>query len=70
MAIEEACGFRDLDRELQKAGVVVLGISADSGESHARFAQKDGVARQHWKRVADAAKHPEQMWEAVRGGRA
>jgi len=27
-----ACGFRDLNKELQKAGVVVLGVSADSGE--------------------------------------
>ena len=37
---KEACGFRDLDRELQKSGVVVLGVSSDSGESHATFAQK------------------------------
>src|SRR5436305_2032577 len=37
---KEACGFRDLNKELQKAGVVVLGVSADSGESHTKFAQK------------------------------
>src|SRR5207237_8539668 len=37
---KEACGFRDLNKELQKAGVVVLGISSDSGESHTKFAQK------------------------------
>jgi peroxiredoxin Q/BCP len=37
---KEACGFRDYWKELQKAGVVVLGISADSGASHAKFAAK------------------------------
>jgi peroxiredoxin Q/BCP len=109
---KEACGFRDLNTDLQKADVVVLGISSDSGESHAKFAQKyrlpftllsdperkvmtawgaygdkmmygkktkgvirstvwvgpDGVVRKHWRKVADAAKHPEQVWAAVRGG--
>jgi peroxiredoxin Q/BCP len=37
---KEACGFRDLWKDLQKAGVVVLGVSADSPESHARFSDK------------------------------
>jgi thioredoxin-dependent peroxiredoxin len=37
---KEACGFRDSWKELQKAGVVVLGISADSAASHAKFAAK------------------------------
>ncbi len=37
---KEACGFRDHWKELQRAGVVVLGISADSGESHQKFASK------------------------------
>ncbi|HXU90054.1 MAG TPA: thioredoxin-dependent thiol peroxidase [Methylomirabilota bacterium] len=111
---KEACGFRDLWKELQRAGVVVLGVSADSGASHAKFATKyklpftllsdpdrkvmeawgaygekmmygkkttgvirstvwigpDGVVRKHWKRVSDAAQHPEQVWNAVRGGKA
>jgi peroxiredoxin Q/BCP len=108
---KEACGFRDLWKELQRAGVVVLGVSADSPASHAKFAAKytlpftllsdperkvmaawgaygdkvmygkttkgvirstvwigpDGVVRKHWKRVSDAARHPQQVWEAVRG---
>jgi peroxiredoxin Q/BCP len=108
---KEACGFRDLWKELQRAGVVVLGVSADSPESHAKFAAKhrlpftllsdperrvmaawgaygdkmmygkkttgvirstvwvgpDGTVRKHWKRVGDAARHPEQVWAAVRG---
>jgi peroxiredoxin Q/BCP len=37
---KEACGFRDLWKDLQRAGVVVLGISADSPASHAGFADK------------------------------
>jgi peroxiredoxin Q/BCP len=37
---KEACGFRDHWKELQKAGVVVLGVSPDSGVSHAKFAAK------------------------------
>ena len=111
---KEACGFRDYWKDLQKVGVVVLGVSADSGASHAKFAAKyklpfpllsdpdrkvmtaygaygekvmygkktkgvirstvwigpDGKVRKHWARVADAAKHPDQVLEQVRGGAA
>jgi peroxiredoxin Q/BCP len=111
---KEACGFRDLWKELQRAGVVVLGVSADSSDTHTKFTAKyklpftllsdpdrkvmeawgaygdkmmygkktkgvirstvwigrDGVVRKHWKRVSDAAKHPQQVWDAVRGGKA
>ena len=109
---KEACGFRDLWKDIRKAGAVVLGVSADSGESHQKFAAKyklpftllsdpdrttmktygaygekmmygkktvgvirstvwigpDGSVRKHWARVSDAAKHPEQVLEALRGG--
>ena len=108
---KEACGFRDHWKELQKAGVVVLGISADGAASHEKFAAKyklpfpllsdpdrrvmtawgaygdkimygkktqgvirstvwigpDGTVRKHWARVADAAKHPAQVLEQIRG---
>jgi peroxiredoxin Q/BCP len=37
---KEACGFRDLWSEIQELGAVVLGVSADSGESHQKFAHK------------------------------
>jgi peroxiredoxin Q/BCP len=37
---KEACGFRDSWRELQKLGVVVLGVSPDSGASHQKFRAK------------------------------
>jgi thioredoxin-dependent peroxiredoxin len=35
---KEACGFRDGWKDLKKAGVAVLGVSADSSASHKRFA--------------------------------
>jgi peroxiredoxin Q/BCP len=109
---KEACGFRDSWKEIQKLGAVVLGVSADSEASHAKFAAKfrlpfpllsdpdrkvmkkydaygektmygkktmgvirstvwigpDGKVRKHWARVADAAKHPDQVLEALRAG--
>ena len=37
---KEACGFRDGWKDLKDAGAVVLGVSADSGESHKKFATK------------------------------
>ena len=37
---EEACDFRDSFHTLQAKDVVILGISADSVESHKKFAQK------------------------------
>lgn len=37
---KEACGFRDHWSALEKKKVVVIGISADSSESHASFALK------------------------------
>ena len=108
---KEACGFRDLWGDLRRAEIVVLGISADSPASHAKFAEKyklpfrllsdpdrkvmtawgaygekmmygkkttgvirssvwigpDGTVRKHWARVADAAKHPAQVLELIRG---
>jgi peroxiredoxin Q/BCP len=37
---KEACGFRDLWADLRRAGVVVLGVSADDAASHKKFAAK------------------------------
>jgi peroxiredoxin Q/BCP len=108
---KEACGFRDSWKDLQKAGVVVLGVSPDDGESHRDFIRKyklpftllsdpdrklmkdwgafgekmmygqkkigvirssvwigpDGIVKKHWKKVADAAKHPGQVLELLEG---
>jgi peroxiredoxin Q/BCP len=35
---KEACGFRDLWKEFERAGVAVVGISPDGAASHAKFA--------------------------------
>jgi thioredoxin-dependent peroxiredoxin len=37
---KEACGFRDAFADYKKAGAVILGVSPDDSESHAKFAQK------------------------------
>lgn len=37
---KEACGFRDGFAQFQKKGAVVLGVSADTVKSHAKFAAK------------------------------
>jgi peroxiredoxin Q/BCP len=37
---KEACGFRDLWKDIQKRGAVVLGISPDNAASHEKFATK------------------------------
>jgi thioredoxin-dependent peroxiredoxin len=37
----EACGFRDLAAEVHAAGAEVVGVSADSPESHQKFARKN-----------------------------
>ncbi len=39
----EACQFRDNLNQLTKIGVVVLGVSADSIESHKNFANKQNL---------------------------
>jgi peroxiredoxin Q/BCP len=37
---KEACAFRDAHSELSKQGVIVLGVSGDSVQSHAQFRDK------------------------------
>ena len=37
---KEACGFRDLWKDIQKLGAVVLGISPDDAASHKAFSAK------------------------------
>jgi peroxiredoxin Q/BCP len=37
---KEACGFRDRFAAYKKAGAVILGVSPDTSESHAKFAEK------------------------------
>jgi len=37
---KEACGFRDLHKQLAKRGVVVLGVSPDKAAAHTKFIAK------------------------------
>jgi thioredoxin-dependent peroxiredoxin len=37
---KEACAFRDQSKELKKIGATVLGVSADSVDSHIKFRDK------------------------------
>ena len=37
---KEACGFRDLAAEFEKAGAVILGVSPDPMDSHLKFKDK------------------------------
>jgi len=39
----EACSFNENQSKLKRRGAVVLGVSADSAESHERFAEKFGL---------------------------
>ena len=39
----QACSIRDEWSEFERAGAVVLGVSPDSEESHAKFRQKHGL---------------------------
>ncbi|MEM6994805.1 MAG: peroxiredoxin [Myxococcota bacterium] len=40
---KEACAFRDVWSRYQSAGVLVVGVSADSLESHREFAEEHGL---------------------------
>ena len=37
---KEACGFRDLWKDIKKKGAVVIGVSPDDEASHAKFVSK------------------------------
>ena len=37
---KESCGFRDFNKDIQKLGAVILGVSADDAESHKAFIAK------------------------------
>jgi peroxiredoxin Q/BCP len=39
----QACGIRDVWGELQRTGAVVLGVSPDSPNKHAKFREKHGL---------------------------
>jgi peroxiredoxin Q/BCP len=37
---KEACGFRDLWKQIQKRGAIVIGVSPDAAEKHQKFRAK------------------------------
>ena len=40
---KEACGFRDLWKDIEKRGAAVVGVSPDSAASHQKFAKQYGL---------------------------
>jgi peroxiredoxin Q/BCP len=58
---KEACGFRDAWTELRQLGVEVLGVSPDSADSHARFAEK---YRLPFRLLSDPDKHVMEAYDA------
>jgi thioredoxin-dependent peroxiredoxin len=40
---KEACGFRDLWKDMKAEGVELLGVSPDAAESHRKFATNHGL---------------------------
>lgn len=40
---KEACAFRDAWNDLQKGGVVILGVSSDTKESHEKFQKEQSL---------------------------
>ncbi len=59
----EACGFRDRKMELAELGAAVLGISADTVESHAKFREKYNL---NFPLLADADHHVAEAYGAWR----
>ncbi len=57
---KEACNFRDANREMQKRGIVVLGVSTDSIVSHQKFAEKYGLA---FPLLSDPEAHVAQLYD-------
>src|SRR5947209_1659403 len=55
----EACSFRDANREMQKRSIIVLGVSADSIESHQKLAEK---YRLRYPLLADTARSGSQLY--------
>ncbi len=60
---KEACNFRDANREMQKRGIVVLGVSTDSIASHQKFAEKYGLA---FPLLSDSDAHIAQLYRVYK----
>lgn len=40
---KEACTFRDLKADFEKAGAIIIGVSKDAEASHSKFKEKHGL---------------------------
>jgi thioredoxin-dependent peroxiredoxin len=60
---KEACSFRDANHEVQKHGVVVLGVSTDSVASHQKFAEKYGLP---FPLLSDTDAHVAQLYDVYK----
>lgn len=60
---KEACNFRDANREMQKHGIIVLGVSTDSIASHQKFAEKYGFA---FPLLSDPDAHIAQLYDVYK----
>ncbi len=58
---KEACAFRDAMSDLTAKGMVVLGVSTDSPESHRKFIAKHNL---NFTLLADTEKEVVQLYEA------
>ena len=58
---KEACSFRDANHVMQQHGIVVLGASTDSIDSHQKFADKYGLS---FPLLADTDKTVSQLYGA------
>ncbi len=45
---KEACSFRDAEKEMQKLGVTVIGVSPDKPASHQKFQKKYSLSFPLW----------------------
>ncbi len=59
----EACSFRDRKKDLAKLGAAVLGVSADSVDSHVKFRDKFGL---NFPLLADEDHHVAEAYGAWR----
>ncbi len=60
---QQACAFRDYNEELKKLGVVVLGISKDSVNSHRKFVDKHDL---NFTVLADSDKKVHELYDVLK----
>ncbi len=60
---KEACSFRDANHLMQKRGVVVLGVSTDSVDSHEKFAGKYSLP---FPLLSDTDAHVSQLYDVYK----